>query len=238
MPEDIKILTSRRGYEFTPDGLRLSMLSTKPLLDHIQQQFQFQVAVVGSPMPTFGDVPATIPAGVVFNTGVLLSRNGQFVPIRFLHFEQRRVVIDVAGATSAIDEIFDLIIHSLNEIHAPDGSPIIGTAEDILEYSEISAQFSFSLDSIFTPPLQKLLQERITVRDSEKELVLVPTIALQAFSNQEKILAAPGANDFRAFTFTIRAGTRPEKRIYFSGAPLSSEAHINYIKELEIALTR
>ena len=39
------------------------------------------------------------------------------------------------------------------------------------------------------------------------------------------------------FTFTLRSGTRPDEHIYFSGAPLDSEAHLAYLTELATALT-
>jgi len=55
-------------------------------MDHIQQLFQFQLATIGSPLPTFGDVPATFPPGVVFDHGVALSPGDRMVPIRLLHF--------------------------------------------------------------------------------------------------------------------------------------------------------
>src|SRR5437588_505316 len=84
-----------------------------------------------------------------------LSLDGQVVPIRFLHFEQRRIVIDVAGRSSAIDAIFEQLRQALTQLHAADGSPTVGKHECVLDYSEISARFSFPLDAIFAPTLRK-----------------------------------------------------------------------------------
>src|SRR5258708_28360188 len=102
MLEQVKLLTSRRAYEFRPDDLRISMLSTKPVQEQIQQLFQFQTAMMGTPIATFGDVPVTYPPGFVFDMGVWISQDKQIIPIRFLHFEQSRIVIDVALPASAI----------------------------------------------------------------------------------------------------------------------------------------
>src|SRR2546426_8674141 len=126
MLEQVKLLTSRRAYEFRPDDLRLSTLSIKPMQEQIQQLFQFQTSAMGSPMATFGDVPATYPPGFVFDMGVWISEDKQIIPIRFLHFEQRRIVIDVAGPSSAITAIFGQLRQFLAEIQVSYGSPIVG----------------------------------------------------------------------------------------------------------------
>ena len=70
MLEQVKILTSRRAYEFGADAIRLSTLSIQPIQQQIQQLFGFQSSTIGSPIPTFGAVPATYPPGIVFNLGV------------------------------------------------------------------------------------------------------------------------------------------------------------------------
>ncbi len=88
MLEQVKILTSRRAYEFEADAIRLSMVSIQPIQQQIQQLFRFQSSVIGSPMATFGVVPLTYPPGIVFNLGAWVHQEKYIVPIRFLHFEQ------------------------------------------------------------------------------------------------------------------------------------------------------
>ncbi len=232
MPEQIKVVTSRRAYEFNPDDLRLSMLSIKPIQELIQQNFQFQASAYGTPFPTFGDVPATIPPGLVFNTGAWLSVEEPIVPIRFLHIEQSRIVIDVGGLSTAITTIFHHLTEILSQLHAPDGSPVIGEPKRVLDYSEITAHFPVSLDAMLKPSLQQVFSRAIGKSGS----VLIPSLALQAHPDNEMLAAVPGANDSRVFTFTLRSGTRPEEHVYFSGAPLDSEAHLQYLDELEMAL--
>jgi hypothetical protein len=235
MLENIKIITSRRAYEFRPDELRLSMLSLKPVQDQIQQRFQFQAAAMGTPFPTFGDVTATIPPGLVFNSGVWLSSGEQLVPIRFLHFERHRIVIDVAGPSSAISNIFEHLQHFLAPLRTPDGFPLIGTLERVQDYSEITARYPFSLDTVLAEPLRKLLNQQTSVSNNGN-LALIPTLAIQAYDNSQILPAVPGANHPNVFTFTLRSGTKPDERIYFSAAPLDSERHLNYLSELEAAL--
>ena len=187
-------------------------------------------------MQTFGTVPSTYPPGVVFNLGAWVHKETQIVPICFLHFEQNRIVIDVAGPTDAIDSIADRLFHFLSGLLAADGTPVAGEPERVLEYSEITAQFSYPLDAIFARPFRKVLSKTMGLEGGEKSMTMIPLVSIQAFPSDEVLPAVPGANDPRAFTFTLRSGSRPEEHIYFSGAPLRSEAHIAYLDELATSL--
>src|SRR5947207_15196277 len=149
MLEQVKLLTSRRAYEFRPDDLRLSALSIKPMQEQITQLFQFQTAAMAVPMATFGVVPATYPPGFVFDMGVWISEEKQLIPIRFLHFVQRRIVIDVAGPSSAITAVLEQLRHFLSELQASDGSPIVGEPEHMLDQTVYTAQFPFPLEALF-----------------------------------------------------------------------------------------
>lgn len=240
MLENIKILTSRRAYEFRIDDIRLSALSTKQVQEQVQQLFQFQASMMGSPAPTFGDVPATYPPGFVFDMGAWISsEEQQLVPIRFLHFEQRRIVIDVAGSSSALTPIFERLRHFFSGLHAQDGSPVIGEPERVLDYSEITAKYPFSLDAVIAPPLRDLLNTTLNKgsKKEQKSRLMVPSFAVQFYLANQELAVGPVANDVRVLTFAQRAGTRPEECIYFSGAPLDSDTHLNYLNELEKALT-
>lgn len=230
MLEDIRFLTGRRAYEFRSDDLRLSTISTKPIQDAIQALFSFQSSTIGTPMATFGEVPLTFPPGVVFDTGVWKSPENKFASIRFLHFEQRRIVIDVAGSSDVLASIYEQLQLLLTRIQTIDGSPLIGKPENVLDYSEISARFPFSLNVIISRPLRELLS-RLAKGSS-----LVPTLITQSFSSGQQLTGTANASDHRAFTLAPRANTRPEEHIYFSGAPLDSEAHLAYLIELETAL--
>ncbi|HYT37071.1 MAG TPA: hypothetical protein VEL49_07785 [Ktedonobacteraceae bacterium] len=230
MLEQVKFLTGRRAYEFHPDDLRLSTICSKPVQDAIQALFSFQSSTIGTPMATFGEVPLTIPPGIVFNTGVWVSPEKTIASIRFLHFEQRRIVIDVAGSSDALASIYEQLQLLLISVQTVDGLPLISTPESILDYSEISARFLFSLDAIISRPLRKLLS-RIA-----KESALVPTLVSRPFSSKQQLSGTATIGDPQAFTLAPRAGTRLEDHIYFSSAPLDSEAHLSYLNELDTVL--
>lgn len=236
MLEQVKILDSRRAYEFKVDDLRLSSVSIPPVEQQIKQLFGFQSSIIGSPMPTFGEVPATYPPGIVFNLGAWIHQEEHIVPIRFLHFEQNRIIIDVAGPTGAIDGIADRLFHFLSGIQAADGSPIVGEPERVLDYSEITAQFPYPLDAIFSKPLRRLLNKSMNIGAGDKSKTMIPTVAIQVFPTDEVLPAVPRASDPHAFTFTLRPGTRPAEHIYLSAVPLGSEAHLVYLNELVASL--
>lgn len=238
MLEQVKILTSRRAYEFGPDALRLSSVSIKPVQQQIQQLFNFQSSAIGTPMVTFGEVPSTFPPGIVFNIGAWIHQEELIVPIRFLHFEQNRIVIDVAGPTVAINGIADRLFHFLSGLQAADGSPIVGEPERVLDYSEITAHFPYPLDAIFSKPLRRLLSKTMNIAAGDKSMTMIPTVAIQPFPLDKVLTAVPSANDPHAFSFALRSGTRPDEHIYFSSAPLDSETHLSYLNELEAVFTR
>jgi hypothetical protein len=235
MLEQIKILSSRRAYEFRQDGLRLSVLSTRPVQQQFQELFRFQTSAMGTPSPTFGDVPTTYPPGFVFDMGVWISPDQQLVPIRFLHFEQRRIVIDVAGPSSVITAIFERVREFFSELHAPDGAPIIGEPERILDYSEITARFPFALDALISEPFRTLLKS-VLPDSSDSSNELIPTFSAQVYPIDRELANVPSLNDVRALSFALRAGTHPHERIYFSGAPFDSETHLHYLEQLETLL--
>lgn len=234
MPENIKILSSRRSYEFRPDDLRLTTLSVKPVQEQIQQFFQFQSSALGTPMQTFGEVPVTYPPGYVFNMGVFLSQEKQIVPIRFLHFEPNRIVIDVAGPSSAIDSIAERLFQLFGDLQAADGTPVFGEPTRLLNYSEISAQFSVSLNALFAPHIGELFTKIFNKEASSEELVMMPSLMLQAFARDEQYEVVL---DPHSFSLTSRAGTNVDEHIYYSIAPLDSEEHLSYLRALEEALT-
>lgn len=152
-----------------------------------------------------------------------------------LHFERHRIVIDVAGPSSAISSIFEHLQQFLAPLRTPDGSPLIGTLERVQDYSEITAKYPFALDVMLAEPLRKLLNKQ-TGGSSNDNLALIPTLAIQAYNSGQVLSAVPGANHPNVFTFTLRSGTKPDEHIYFSAAPLDSETHLHYLSELEAAL--
>lgn len=235
MVDNVKLLSARRSYEFPPDELRLTALSVQEVLEAIRDTFRFHIAEIATPQATFGPVLATLPPGIVFNFGHITVKDDELVFIRYLHFEPQRIVIDVAGPSSAIDAIYERILLLANKHRAPDGSLVIGQVKGIIDRSDISARFSFELAAMLAPRLHQLFIKHMP-RTLTRNDVLLPTLvagschAMQEYQGQS-------ANPF-AFNLDMRGGHSPDSKIYYSAAPLDTDAHIAYLHDLEVILSQ
>lgn len=227
MTIDTKILTSRRAYDYAPDDIRLTVLSTPAVQQVIQQLFNFQVVQIGTPPGLFGPVPLTTPPGLVFATGVHTLPDNTFIPIRSVHIEPRRIIVDVAGPSSDIDPVFARLTDVLSAWRALDGTPMIGDPVSTHDYSEASVHFPFPPDVILPVPLRDVVSRSL---GTGADTALVPLLEIRtAPLNAEYGGAAIGP---QAFHLELRAGATPAQRLYFSGAPLPSDGHLQLIAQL------
>lgn len=237
MIEQTKVLSARRAYEFRPDDLRLTVLSVAQVYQQIQQFFSFQVAAIGTPQQTFEAVPNTMPPGLVLDFGTTQTPEGVPVPIRFLHFEPRRIVIDVAGPSSAIDWTFEQLQHILAQVQSPDGSPIIGEPSGTRDYSEIIVRYDFSFEDLVGGPLLELAQE--IFGESERS-VLPLSVKFRAVDPITEV--DPGKIGFGGFSqgnsLELRAATRPEERSFFSVTELPTDEHLAWLEALDQRLSQ
>jgi hypothetical protein len=179
-------------------------------------------------MPTFGPVPATIPPGVVFDYGAALTSEGE-VPIRFLHFEPYCIVLDVAGDLSAIEQVYDQLRETLDQIHDLDGSPAVGEPVRMSDYSEISKEVSFDFERLLSEPVSRLAQS--TFADREDVRVFPSAIHFLVVSSAQEIQQLPPEPSLQ-----VRAGTSLEDRICYSTAYLNADEHIAWLEALDAEL--
>jgi len=234
----VKVLTARIGYEFTLDDLRLSMLCTNAIMQQIADAFQFRMFGVATPQATFGPVPNSLPAGAVFQLGTwVIPDNSQIVPIRFLNIELQRIVIDAAGPSSVLDGIYNRLREAVSPITAPDGSPIIGEPSHTLHFSELSITLPFGLDSILTPSVRTLLTRYLPNAETSDSVTLTPSLEVRGHSDREPFSGALAAGDGYTITLSPRASISPDQHVVYSGAPLETEQHIQFINELVALLS-
>jgi len=217
MPEQVRILASRRAYEFLPESLRLTMLLVPLVAQQIQATLGFHNAVIGTPLETFGPIAATFPPGFVFNNGVYSRPDGQAVPIRFLHFEPTRIVCDIAGPSEGLDHVFQTLRAIFGSTTAADGTSIMEEAARILDFSEITSVLSFDVEQILPPGWHALVGETIA-----KGTLLLPTLYLRGYAPHELGERLTSLADHHAWRLELRPGTQPVERAYRSSAPLSS----------------
>lgn len=230
MVADIETLFARRAYEFAADNLRLSALATLHVVQQVQSAFAFQGVQVGTPPATFGPVAETIPAGVIFQNG-MASLESTIIPIRSIHFEPARIVIEVVAPSACIDDIFDMLraIVDANSF-AFEGSAI---REPIRkrDYSAVTAKLSVPPDRLLAPELRSLLPE-VLGREQATHPVLVPLLLAQLLTEDQ----AYTGFSVPSFELTLRQNTTPSDRTYLSATFLDSEQHRKFISRLESAL--
>lgn len=236
MPQNVRILSARRAYEFAMDELRVTMLSLPTVIAQLQQIFQFQAAQPITPPETFGPVPVTFPPGLVFAQGQFITEDQQLIFIRTLAIESRRIVIDVSAPSTAINPIAALFMQFATSIQSPDGSPVMGQPQRVLDHSELAFDWpALILQHAYSPALWELIGSHITAPSGIDDAQVVPTLS---FYLQPAEADFPGAiaTGHGLLQLAPRAGTKPSEGHFFSRAPLPTEAHIAYLEVLERSL--
>lgn len=242
MVTNVRFLSSRRSYEFGADAISLTLLSNQGVIQHIRDAFSFTVGQPGQPMETFGPVAASLPPGLIFDYGAVPFPEDSGTPIRFLHIEQRRIVIDLVGPSEAIDPTFQMLRDHLEGLRTFEGLPAIGEPEQVLDYSEITFTMSLEPDVLLPAGLRPLFRKML--RRERAEDSATPSVeALLVPSFQVKLLPAHseypgyGLRTHDAVTLELRAGTDVSDGVFFSGAPLRSDEHLAVLNELADTLS-
>ena len=233
MITDLTVLSSRRSYEFRPDRIRLSLLTHQRLHQALREAFGFQVVQNGVPMATFGPVAPTIPPGLVCDFGFYTSADGALTPIRFLHFEQARVVIDISGPSSRLDAVFQRVREVLQPFFTPEGPALLGEPTATREWSELTFQASLDPDGFLHPGIREASLPLAQSLGGD-DRVLTPTLIVRWHRKDEPYAGAFGnaTNPSEVFQLELRSGLKPEDRNYFSAAPLDSDAHVSFLTRL------
>ena len=221
----MNILSARRAYEFPQDALRVSALATPAFTQTANQRFGFQFGSVATPMVTFGPVENVFPPGAVFNVGSF-SDGRATTPIRFIHVEQRRVVIDVAGPTSAADAVYEAFRELANAMVLSVDQPAIGDPIGHLDWSDISHSGALRTELLFSDAVTQALNNFIPKADLQ---FLEPGIRVWP---AEETDTYAGDSDVRVYKLETRSGTSPRERVIYSGAPLPTSDHEVFLRHL------
>jgi hypothetical protein len=233
MVKKVVHISSRRSYEFRQDDIRLSLLSSEPVVQHIKTKFAFNFGAVATPAETFGPIAPSLPPGLVFNYGVTPYPEGDATPIRFIHIEARRIVIDVVGRSEVLKSTYDDLCGELLELIASDGSRAIGTPTYTRDHSDFRVELDFDPAELLAEGFATLMSEAFGYPEGgQNSQLVVPSLRVRfPFSGYE--YAADSTPAIDSYIFDIRAGTDPVERQYVSSAPLDSEAHIGLLERIE-----
>jgi hypothetical protein len=234
MVQNVKLLASRRSYDFDPDEIRVTALSDTQTVLVLKQIFNFEIGQTGTPMVTFGPIQQTVPPGVVFDFGAVELSPGTTTPIRFIHVEPRRIVIDVAGPSSAIDGVYSKFREVVNSRRLLGGDELIGQASRVQNYSEMTAKLNFPPDSLLANGLADIFQSALPAAAPNSPSSVSANIRVLITPDSEEVGSVPDIP--WGYHLELRTGTLPSERQYFSRAPLDSEAHISLLNALDAQL--
>ncbi len=231
------ILSARRAYEYKIDDLRLSLLSSANVIQYLQELVNGSFAQAGSPPPTFGNVLPTYPPGIVVGLGTIVLDAETQVALRSFNVEPTRLVFDVAGPSSAIEFVFDLVKSGLSSLVAPDGARAIGEYVNIRDYSEIRwSGGSGYLSRLITPPVLAVLWSHLGTYLEHEGRAFVPSLRIN-MPIATSMYSGQGTSESESMFIDLRFGTTIDEGVLFTAAPLRSDDHIALVQDLMGVLT-
>lgn len=227
---DTIILSARQSLEFPGDGIRLTALSMPTVVDAVRHRFGFHRAMLGRPQGSVG--PNTIPPGIVFQVGIWNGAEAGPVMIRFINIEAQRIVFDVAGPSEVLPEIVGEFFGTVRQVaRTYDDGVALADPSRILDYSEMTVKLPESLDILWDSKIRKLIAATTSISKSD---TIIPGMSFQVSPPSEPYGGDPagtiGGN--MAYQLSLRRQTLPGDLVYFSGAPLPTTPHKNYLDEL------
>jgi hypothetical protein len=229
MKGEVRVLAARRFYEFTGDAIQVAAFALSDVQQPFRSAFEFQTPPLQGAVAQGGAIQVGVPA-FTFQSGRFSTKAGP-IPIRYISFEPSRLTIDIIGPTAAIEALYQMIREVLKPLKVG-GSPVIAAdAARFEDVSELTVQLDIDLVKLIDPRAYEIAENRLP-RGSGQSLAM--TLRLEIVNPDE---AYPGGGGVaQQHLLQVRAGTRPADRVVFTLAPLGTEAHINYLRDLERAV--
>lgn len=173
----------------------------------------------------------------------LTAQMGSFVegslraPIMRLVVEDRRVLLDIEGNSDDAEKVLSRLrtfLIELSENQDPEFlTPIISTQE-----SEVIARLEIDPDDLIAPFLRKFMQSQATTDvqySFAKGTIALAQVVFDVNYREEGTVLDDRRVTLSRKQFLIgpREGFRPEERMYYSKAPISTQAHLRLLKGLE-----
>ena len=229
--KDFRIISSSRAYMFAQDTVRLSAIATPEAHNLIVSRFAFQsMQVAALPGNRFGELPATVPPGLVGVSGRHVLEDGSLIPIRYIAIEAQRVTVEIASPSAFIDPVFDMLRTACNELQLAAGGKAIGDPIGSADQSDATAKLERPLSALLPTAAARLLASAADSADEGASLSL--SLSWRCLLDQGR--RTPG---LAPASLEPRIGTTDEDGVTFSSVFLESEAHHAYLQELERTLS-
>lgn len=229
MPDKVRILNATRIYEFEPDAIALSIIST----DRVGRVLSSALGIPSDAAVTLGSPISTELGGVIFQQGSITDHE-QTIVVRRLLIQPRLLSITVVESSSrSTDTVLHVIRNALSSVKTSTNRPIIGDYKSIRDHSELTAHLDFPSNAPFSTEFMRA----VTLPDVKPEWAWGLTAV--AIANEQPYPGDPQPNLLTPWWhLSPRQGTKLEDRIYYSAAPLDTEAHEQLLAQVENSLVR
>ncbi len=226
MKGEVRVLAARRFYEFTGDAIQVAAFSLADIQQPFRSAFDFQTPPVAGAVAQGGVLQVGVSA-FTFQSGRFSTKEGP-IPIRYISVEPSRLTVDIIGPSAAIEALYRMIRDVLKPLKVAGSPVIVGEASGFEDVSELTAQLDIDLVKLIDPRAYEIAEKRLP-RGSGQSLDM--TLRLEIVNPDE---AYPGGGGVaQQHLLQVRAGTKPADRVVFTLAPLGTEAHIDYLRDLE-----
>ncbi|MBN2117906.1 MAG: hypothetical protein JW730_15120 [Anaerolineales bacterium] len=186
--------------------------------------------------------PGTGNFGINFNNGIYVV-DGKEIAIEGLTIETRKIIIQMEGSSEDAEAFYNIVkkyLSDLVEIHQEDLLvPVIVVDETVL-----ISELKFSPHKLFSNILYNQVSENLLARASnEISTTRLGNLALTFHLDYEPIdfpLLADNRLSLsrKEFSIQVAPGYGVNDRVFITKAPLNTNNHIEFLKDLETVLEK
>jgi hypothetical protein len=163
---------------------------------------------------------------------------GEIVPITWLSFRDRRIIVQVFGDSSAAHAVYAAVSEMLAQL-APDFKEPVPML--FREETSCAAQLDFEWTALLNPKLVDLVTRRVQGLSTEEVGRAIRSVSVRftigvAVSEKLRDYAVSSAD--QTIAIEPRAEVPLSERNYFTYSPCDSDTHLKLVSELEAKLAK
>lgn len=212
------------------DEISLDKLIPQQRLEPLVRLFGFRNAEISK--------PGTDQASVTLEHGIYDNDTGSHA-VKRLEISERKIVFSLEGTSQDAERFFGELEKFLMDLSDTDDhlNPILKSQE-----SEIITKLDFSIEDLFSPAYLDFVRttvKRETSLDVAKASVHPVQLKFRVdYLLQDEAIQEQGIGlASKEFSVEPRKGTLLADRIFYSKAPLDTDAHVRLLEELEATLS-
>jgi len=174
----------------------------------------------------------------VFQDGTFEYQGGN-LPITWLGFNDRRIVIQVLGDSDAAHAVYSFLCEALTQL-----TPGFQEARPLLlnEETSCTVRLSFDWRALLNPALVDLVSDKVKEFTTEEARRFIKGLSIRFTIGA--VTADERLRDYGVSLFDQTIAVEPKanvplsERIYFTYSPFDSDTHLKLISDLETNLSR